>query len=134
MDKLGAEYQFDNSLYGSNSYKTNTNSSSDSKTKTGLQESLMKTHLLDSALKAKDQYQRDDSDSIFRILSKAYYRNLDLILERANNKKEKNKDKRRYDEGVPARLTDMPATPIRLNEDGELTDSFVEEQQRRGSY
>jgi hypothetical protein len=37
-------------------------------------------------------YERDDSDSIFKIVSKAYYRNLGLILER-NGVKTKTKTK-----------------------------------------
>ena len=34
-------------------------------------------------MKNQSQYERDDTDSIFRIVSKAYYRNLGLILERS---------------------------------------------------
>ncbi|MGB1287137.1 MAG: 2TM domain-containing protein, partial [Aggregatilineales bacterium] len=71
-----------------------------------------------------------------RRVEETYQRELEEEMRRSGlvDDKEKNKDKRRYDEGVPARLTDMPVTPVRLNEDGELTDSFVEDQQRRGSY
>lgn len=39
--------------------------------------------LLDSALKNQSKYQRDDGDTLFKIVSKAYYRNLGLILERS---------------------------------------------------
>ncbi len=79
------EFKFDSSQYGNSSYnsKVGSNSSDSDTIKTGLQDSLKNSYLLDSALKSKEMFERDDSDSIFKILSKAYYRNLDLILERA---------------------------------------------------
>jgi len=74
--------------YG-NSYGSNRGSGSSAKTrKTGVtsDSKIKNTYLLDSALKSKSMYERDDSDSIFKIVSKAYYRNLGLILERAGVK------------------------------------------------
>jgi hypothetical protein len=87
--------KFDMSQY-ENSYGTSNNSSGSSNSsmpiKRGLQKENPNSFLLDNALKSKSMYERDDSDSIFKIVSKAYYRNLGLILER-NGVKTKTKTK-----------------------------------------
>ncbi len=43
--------------------------------------------LLDNAKKMQRDLKRDDSDSLFKIVTKAYFRNLDLILEKINPSK-----------------------------------------------
>jgi hypothetical protein len=67
-----------NSSYGSSS----SDASSSSKVKTGLSERAKNSMLVNNADKMKSELKRDDNDSLFRIVTKAYFRNLDLILER----------------------------------------------------
>jgi hypothetical protein len=84
--------KFDMPSYETPSYQTGGDSSGAS-IKTGLQDeqNLKNTYILDNALKNKSMYERDDSDSIFKVVSKAYYRNLGLILERAGIKTDQTK-------------------------------------------
>lgn len=84
----GSQYQNYNS--GTNNGSSSSTGNASNKTKQGLSEdtNMLNNFLLDSASKNGEAYARDDSDSIFRIVSKAYYRNLGLILERSTSLKE----------------------------------------------
>ncbi len=64
------------------------NSNSNSKPKKVSSDNIAKNMmLLDSAKKMQRDLKRDDGDSLFKIVTKAYFRNLDLILEKINPSK-----------------------------------------------
>lgn len=62
-------------------------SSGGSQIKTGLSERAKNSMLINNANKMKSDLERDDGDSIFKIVTKAYFRNLDLILEKTTSAK-----------------------------------------------
>ena len=84
------DYDYGNS-YNNNSYGSNTSSTYGSNTpdysKKGksVPNTTNTSYLLDSVDKNKRMFKRDDSDSLFKIVSKAYYRNLSLMLTRQNS-------------------------------------------------
>ncbi len=82
--------------YNSSSYSRSNQSSSgqnsasgQASTGTGQSDAAKNKMLLDSADKISRELKRDDSDSLFKIVTKAYFRNLDLILERTTSAKAK---------------------------------------------
>jgi len=77
-----------NSNYNNSGYSSgSSNSNSGNATNTGLSEAAKNKMLLDSADKTSRDLKRDDGDSLFKIVTKAYFRNLDLILERTTSAK-----------------------------------------------
>jgi hypothetical protein len=81
------DFKTPNYDYGSSSNYNAPTSSDDKVTKGGLRDSNSDNmYLLESAQKNQEMFKRDDADSIFQIVSKAYYRNLSLILVKQGDK------------------------------------------------
>ena len=74
--------------YNSGNYGSSEGSSTSGSTvKTGLSDRAKNGMLIDSAMKDKSLLKRNDGDSIFKVVTKAYFRNLDRILERTASSK-----------------------------------------------
>lgn len=81
--------------FGSNSMPSpnyNKPSSGGTVPKTGITKVVDHSHLLNSAAKDHAMFKRDDSDSIFKIVSKAYFRNLSKVLSRKGDNEKLDED------------------------------------------
>lgn len=92
--KNSFKYNAGSSRRGGGSSYGSSSSSSYTPKKTAGDNSSSKNYsnLLDMASKNQKMFKRDDSDSIFTIISKTYFRNLSLILKRNESEGEKKKE------------------------------------------